>query len=129
MKLFAIFLLLGITASYSVWAEEEYDPTFKVEVHSLDEDIDLTPLDSPYYNKHEGIEEEEPEIADSLPPIRIRDLVYQNIELTNDIKDMDDLDKDMLWRWAKRLSVEELQKKYPNISSEKLKALKEGMHE
>jgi hypothetical protein len=129
MKLFMLLIMIGSSLQTYVYADEEFDPTFKVEVHSLDEDVDLSPLDSPYYNKHEGIEEEEPEIAESLPPVRVRDLVFQNIELSGEITEMDDLDKDMLWRWAKRLSVEDLQKKYPKISVKKLKALKEGMHE
>jgi hypothetical protein len=129
MKSIILLLIFGFTFVPYLQAEEEIDPTFKVEVHSLDEDIDMSPLDSPYYNKHEGIEEEEPEIADALPPVKIRDLIYRNIDINSDLKDMDDLDKDMLWRWAKRLPLDDLHKKYPNIPKEKLNALKEGIHE
>jgi hypothetical protein len=119
---------MGQLSVNTIYAQDEIDPDFKVEVHSLDEDMDMTPLDSPYYNKHEGIEDA-PEVVDSLPPVKVRDIIFSNVGLNSDVEKMDELDKDMLWRWAKRLPAEELQKKYPNIQSNKLKALKEGMYD
>jgi len=128
MRFLLLLLIMGQLSVNTIYAQDEIDPDFKVEVHSLDEDMDMTPLDSPYYNKHEGIEDA-PEVVDSLPPVKVRDIIFSNVGLNSDVEKMDELDKDMLWRWAKRLPAEELQKKYPNIQSNKLKALKEGMYD
>jgi len=57
-----------------------------------------------------------------LPDIKKRDNDFKVAGIRPDSK-MDELDKDVLWVTAKRVSLEDLQKKYPDISKEQLKAL------
>lgn len=104
--LIALILLTG-----SQLKADEVKSPYKVII--LDKDVDGSKL---------GPHKEQNYKPTALPTIKSRDNDFKKAGIILDSK-MDELDKDVLWVTAKRVSLEDLQKKYPNISKAQLKAL------
>jgi len=60
----------------------------------------------------------------SLPDVARRDDDFVKANLTEEVKSLDDLDRDFLWLKAKRLELKALVAAYPQIKKEKLEELK-----
>lgn len=118
MKIFMI-LLFSLAAMFSFAQEEEQ----KVHVHALDESVDLTPLNRPEYKKYQGVGEFK-SASDTLPSPKKLDELFKQAGMSEDVKEMDQLDKDLLYKKIVRRSVEDVANSYPQISKEKLYKLK-----
>jgi hypothetical protein len=59
-----------------------------------------------------------------LPERDLREAAFEKAGLAEEIKKMDEVDRDLLFYKAKNNSVEELKKEYPSIDIEKIKKLK-----
>jgi hypothetical protein len=94
----------------------------KVTVHSLDPSVDLSSLDSKKYDKHQGLETK-PTPKD-MPTPSSRDEFFHQVNLDHEIKTMDQLDRDILYRSALKYSLPELVKHFPGLPKEKLEKLK-----
>lgn len=105
-----ILLALFIFTGFQLKADELKSP-YKVII--LDNTVDGSKLGAHKVQNYK---------QSNLPDIKKRDLDFKVAGIRLDSK-MDDLDKDVLWVTARRVSLEDLQKKYPNISKEQLKAL------
>ena len=60
-----------------------------------------------------------------LPDRDLREASFVKAGLTEEIKKMDEIDRDLLFYKAKNSSIEELKKEYPGIDIEKIKKLKQ----
>lgn len=60
-----------------------------------------------------------------LPDRDLREAAFTKAGLTEEIKKMDEIDRDLLFYKAKNSSIEELKKEYPSIDIEKIKKLKQ----
>ena len=102
---------------------------WKIEVRSLDESTNLEALNNDHYKKINGLSDIKKSHPNRLPATTIRDGYFLKSGLATDIKAMDDLDRDILWRKTERLSQPELEKNYPSINPIHLKSLKNLLNE
>lgn len=111
MKLIIIIMTIF---SFSVLAEEP----LKLKGHYFEGDK----KDAKFHKDNE-IEkfEQKPSI---LPDREVRERAFHKAELISDIKDLDELDRDLLFYKSKENSLKDLTKEFPKLSPEKLKKLK-----
>ena len=98
------------------------DPLQKVTIDSLDESNNL----KVFGDKYNVRDSSKPRLKKShiLSVAQINTLLHES-QLTNDVAQMDQLDRDMLVYDAKKLTLTELTKKYSKLEMKKLKMLKE----
>lgn len=118
MKLLITFTM--ILLSSLIYAQDEEQ---KVYVHSLDENVDLSSLERKEYKKIQG-EGEVKNASTKLPSPKKLDQIFKEANLEQEVKDMDQLDKDMLFRKIVKYSVDDVATSYPLINKEKLVSLK-----
>jgi hypothetical protein len=118
MKLIITFTM--ILLSSSIYAQEEEQ---KVYIHSLDENVDLSSLERKEYKKIQG-EGEVKSASTKLPSPKKLDQIFKEANLEQEVKDMDQLDKDLLFRKIVKYSVDDVATSYPLINKEKLITLK-----
>lgn len=110
MKLIIIMAIF----SFSVIADE----TLKLKGHYFEGDK----KDAKFHKDNE-IEkfEQRPSL---LPDREVREMAFHKADLMSDIKDLDELDRDLLFYKSKENSLNDLEKEFPKLSPEKLKKLK-----
>ena len=121
MKLF-IFSILLTTAISSYAQDTNKQPQFyEVRVDAVSPEVDANDFSDEYQRKnHENFKK-----RSSLPTVVKRDQAFVAASLKEEVKKMDDLDRDRLWYHAGKLSLEALIKRYPQIPEEKLEKLQE----
>lgn len=95
-----------------------------IQVIALDPDVDLESLDDSKVEKLHGIDPALTKNPNALPDVDKMQQLFKEAGLNKEISQMDNLDRDMLYRWTRRLSLSDLTKKYPDISESKLAKLK-----
>ncbi len=111
------FLLLFASLA---WGQE---PELNVDVHVFHPDVDTSSMEAPNVRVHRGLPAAPPAQSQALPHPTERDRLFAEAGLKNEIQDMDDLDRDMLYRFARHLSLEDLIPRYPGIEVKRLRAL------
>ena len=119
MKKLAYLLLFAI--SLSLLGQE------KIIIQSLNPDANLDSLQSDKYDKRYGLPQQKNN-SYSLPSPELLDQILNEVELGPETSSMDQLDKDMLARKAKKYSIYRLRKSYPDLDENKLKKLKERLN-
>ena len=118
MRFWPILLILSF--SFSLFATDE----LKLEVRALDPNADLSELRDSHYQKEYGV----PEVKATKPRLVLpspddRDFLFTEVGLLPAASEMDDLDRDVVYRRAYRLSAAALVKKYPDLPKKALEAL------
>lgn len=111
MKILCLLLLLALP----VFAQD------RVIVQSLDADVDLSELGNDY-DAQKGLPEKA-ETKKQIPSPKTLEKLFKKAELENEVKLMDQLDRDFLFRKAEAYSLSELSQNYPDIPKSKLKTL------
>jgi hypothetical protein len=111
------FLLLFASLAWGL------EPELNVDVHVLHPDADLSPMEGPNVQVHRGIPEAPRSQSQALPHPTERDRLFAEAGLKKEIQNMDDFDRDMLYRYAHQLSLEDLIRRYPAIQVKRLRAL------
>jgi hypothetical protein len=97
-----------------------------IHVQSLDPDFDPTALKAPGIVVHQA---GELKAVDTVPPPEERDATFRKAGLMESVAKLDALDRDMLYDRARRLKLEELKAKYPEIDSKRLAKLQKLIRE
>lgn len=113
-------LLISLGACLGVTAEET--PFFEVRVDGLSPDVDANAFPAEFKRTNVVVQEKT-----HLPKVEVRDSAFSKAGLSRDVASLDDLDRDLLWHHAQKLSESELIKKYPKIEASKLKNLKKEL--
>ncbi len=111
-----IALICGLCLSAGLRADEA--PFYEVHVDGVSSEVDANEFPPEF--KRSNVEFKQPT---SLPKVKARDEAFSKAGILRDIAGFDDLDRDLLWHQAKKLSPQELAKKYPTLDAEKLKSL------
>lgn len=119
MKYLMIFSLsvLCLSAGAQNWAETDF---YEVRVDAVSPEVDANDFPEEGYERsnHQSFKK-----RSSLPIVAKRDQAFAASDLLEEVKEMDDLDRDRLWFFAGKLSLGALIKRYPNISQKKLEKL------
>lgn len=113
-----IMFCLIVSAGFA--QADDKRPSQKLKVHSFDENADLSSLDSKDYQVTKGLPESRKDRQELPSPDMLKKL-FVDAGLGKDVQSMDDMDRDVLWRRADRLSVAAFLKEYPDLPSEGLK--------
>jgi hypothetical protein len=102
-------------------------PTFsysheKVIVHSLEKSVDLSPINDTRVEKREGlVPGQSPQ---KLLSVSKRDEFFQKAGLAEEVRKMDQMDRDLLYLTVERYELEAVTKKYPHLPVNKISVLK-----
>lgn len=118
MKL-GMLLILSFALS---WAQAQSDVSSKVIVNNVDADVQIEGLDKEHFKVVNGLGPET-KINRTPNPAQIESY-FKEAGLDKEVANLDQFDKDFLYRKATKYSIERLVKSYPEISEEKLKKLK-----
>jgi hypothetical protein len=116
MKVICVLLFLLIQA---VSAEEK----FEVFVNTFDNDIDTSSIESPIVKATQGPGENPSQVA-ALPAPDEMLKIFQSANLSEEIKPLNQMDRDILYMKVTQRDLASVKKSYETISEEKLDKLK-----
>lgn len=116
MKLLCVLLFLLIQA---VSAEEK----FEVFVNTFDDDIDTSSIESPTVKATRGPGENTSQVA-TLPEPDEMLKIFQSANLSEEIKPLNQMDRDLLYMKVTQRDLASVKKSYETIPEEKLDKLK-----
>ncbi len=122
MKKYALLLILIFFSTYISSLSLAQTEDQKIKVQSLDENLKLDTLPDSIYEKRYGLPEK-PQNLNSIPTSKRVNEILKAANLSDETKAVDQLDKDILFRSARKYELEALSKHYPKIDKSKLKAL------
>lgn len=116
MKLTLLLILFSVASAF---AEEE----FKAFVNTFDDDMDTSSIESPMVKITQGAGDLKSEIAELPTP---EDMLknFQSAGLEQDIKPMNQMDRDILYMKVAQRDIASVKESYQKISQEKLANLK-----
>jgi len=112
MRFLLGFMLFLTTAGALARPQDE----LQIEVRSFDDNADLSTLRDRRYKPVN--DSAPPSYHHEMPSVNDRDALLERAGLKVATREMDDMDKDMLWRRAMRLELEAFRKEYSYLPSE-----------
>jgi hypothetical protein len=113
--------------SFSIKAQ--YEHKFNVYVHSLEEDIDLSPLKRPEYIKVNGVGHPGKNSNFKLPSPSVMNELFKQAHLNIQTDEMDQLDRDIFYQKLKERDLASVESSYPQFDKSNLKKLKQLIEE
>jgi hypothetical protein len=123
----SILFLSLVIISFSLRAQ--YEPKFNVYVHSLDDDIDLSPLKRPEYIKVNGVGDNRKNANIQIPSVSVMNELFKQANLKVQTDQMDQLDRDIFYRKLKERDLASIESSYPQFDRSELKRLKQLIEE
>jgi hypothetical protein len=119
MKKHFFFLFL-----ISSWASAEEN--FKVYVNTFDSDLDTSSIESPQVDVTKGAGPYKSRVAE-LPSPEEMQIIFNRADLELEVKEMNQMDRDILFRKVAERDLASVQKSYPQFRSQKLENLKKSI--
>ncbi len=114
-------LCIAIFLNSSVWADE---PSSGITVMSYDPAVDARDFGGQHEFKNESVKNLTAQKS-QMPTRLKRERAFSESGLNEETRGMDSLDRDLLYLYAEQRSVGEISKKFPKISQNKIKVLKD----
>ncbi len=116
-----LFLSLFLISSLAL-AEEK----FKVYVNTFDSDLDTSSIESPQVKVTKGAGLYKSHVA-KLPSPQEMQLIFNHADLELEVKEMNQMDRDILFRKVAERDLASVQKSYPQFRPHKLEILKKAI--